>query len=318
MTDNDTGGKTVDSPTTDDTGQVTSTTDQDTNAGDSGTTDQGQKADSQSADTGGGEGGKDTKSDLPDKDALPFDQHPKWISARKAEQRLNQLIDEQGYDSIDDLVRAAEEHKSLKGLIGDRDPEQVVSDFEEFQRVKKFWAEQDAAKQEADESPEETISRLKKEKQELIDGKQQEEDDRKAVEEDRIALETFDSSLQTRVNSLADRTDTEKSLLLEIFGVDNEMASVNIKDPTAINRAWDACLTRFDQYLSDVRQEAIDKYVAGKSDITPIGKSEGPTKTDSVTTSDESAGMAEDETAEQFGKRAKSTLFERLTKAQAT
>lgn len=311
MVEDTTGGNTVDSPTTDGTDQDQSLTDQIQDAASDDSTDQsGQdtSADSQAADTSEGVDGDPSESDLPDKDTLPFDQHPKWQSARAAEKKVQEILDTHGYDTMDDLGSAIKAGNDLVELIGDYDAKKLVDEYKEFQNVKKFWADQDAAKREADEEPEGTIDRLKREKQELLDGIQQDKDDKVATKEGQRVLEEFDAAIRATASASPDASDTEKAMLTEFLGVDNEIAAVDPTDKAAVKRALSASTQRFNKYMSDVKQQVIDDYVKGKSEITPVSASDTSADTPSVTT--ESKPLPPDTTMDQANAAAKDELTE--------
>lgn len=306
MADEPTGGNTGDSPTPETTDPKAS------DAEGGGQTGQ-EAADPQAAGTGEGVEGGEKKTELPDKETLPFDQHPKWQSARKAEQRVGELLEKHGYESIDDLGTAADELGSLKALIGDRDAEQIVKDFEEFQRVKQFWADQEAAKREAEEEPTETIERLKREKQDILDRQRREREDDAAIRESQKIVAEFDDGIRTTVSSLTDISDTDKSMLIEYLGVDNEIATVDPANKVEVKQAVNNAIQRFNTWLRDMKQKAIDDYVAGKSEFTPISKSDTGAGAETVET--EEKGLSDGLTVEQFSQKAKDTLLERLSKA---
>lgn len=278
MTDQDTGGKAADSPTAEATDQAT-VTDQTTDTGTSDPTDQtGQTpADSQAADTGVSDGEKDKPP--------PYDQDPKWKSARAAERRVNEILEAHGYDDIDSLVTDLESGHSLKALLGNRDAKELVAEYDEFQRVKEYWAEQRAAKQEAEETPEETAERYKREKQELEDRYNREKADREAQKENQRLLNSFDDGIRTYAKSLDDVHQDDRQFLIEFLGVDNEMTTVSVSDQAAIKRTREAARKRFTNFVKSVEQRAIDNYVKGQSDITPMSASDSTTvDSDSVKT----------------------------------
>lgn len=321
MPDTDAGGKAVDSPATGGDDQALSTTDPSTDAGVKGTTDQGQQAGSQPADTGdkGGTGdtgdkGGEGQTTLPDKDTLPFDQHPKWIAARAAEKRVNEVLETLGFDNIDDLMEAAKERNSLKAVIGNYDPEALVNDFEEFQNVKAYWADQEAARLESQETEKQTIDRLKREKQELLDKDRQDRETQAATEESQRVIKEFDDGIKSAANALPDASDTVKSMLVEFMGTGNEMSMVDPFDPVAVKKARTAVVQRFQKFIGDIEQEAVDRYATGKSKITPITQTDTSAGTKSVST--ERKPLPAGTTIDQANQLGKDELLRRLEQAK--
>lgn len=289
MADEPTGGNTADSPTAgaDDQGQDAK--DQVLDAVKDDSTDQtGQgTADSQTADDGKVDGDGDTGSDDKEKPP-PYDQDPKWKAARAAEKKVNDLLESHGYDSMDELVEALNRGQTLSQLVGNYDANELVNEYQEFQRVKQYWAEQEAARQKANEQPEETIARLEREKKEIIEGRKREEADRQAIEESKRVVQEFDDGVRKFVNSDPDISDSDKKMLVQFLGVDNEMTVVDYTDKAAVKRALGAGKQRFSKFIKDIKQKAVDEYIAGKSDVTPMTKSDtGSPVTDNVRTEPE-------------------------------
>ena len=92
---------------------------------------------------------------------LPFDEHPKWISARATEEKVESILDEHGYGSVDEMLEELVSSKSLQSEVGGRDIKKLVSAQEELDKIHAYWAEQEAMKKK-EEDPDEYTKDLEK------------------------------------------------------------------------------------------------------------------------------------------------------------
>lgn len=201
----------------------------------------------------------------------PYDQDPKWKAARAAERTLQSIMEEHGFANEAELREALDGGLSLKQLIGQRDAKALVDAAEKLQRYEAYWAEQEALKKEQQETPEQTIARLKQEKKALQDSQQRRVDDEKAAKESQDAVSFYNSEAERVAGIIVpDRQNPAFELMTLMLGKDNPVLDVDVTDRVGVRRAMKAVAGKFHKFISGIKQSAIDEYVAGKSDIRPV------------------------------------------------
>ncbi len=76
---------------------------------------------------------------------------------------ISGILDKHGLTSAEELGEFIDNLTSLKGRIGDEDPEELLKAKQTLQTYHKEWAKQEREKIREKETPEETIARLEKE-----------------------------------------------------------------------------------------------------------------------------------------------------------
>jgi hypothetical protein len=161
----------------------------------------------------------------------------------------------------------------MKEILGDKDVKQLIKDANRLQEIEAYWAEQDALKKEEEEEPQETIARLKLEKQELAEKQEREKAMTREQKEASRAIESYNSIAGKIVESHGlegEKADIAKLLL----GVDNPFNEVDIADAKAVKEMSGSITKKFSDFIGKIEQAAIDKYAEGKSDLTPISKAD--------------------------------------------
>jgi hypothetical protein len=299
-----TGGSTSDSPTEGEIAEVLAKVESgDTTTGE-GEEKTGGEADTSTAKEGGEkEEGRDTDGGA--------DKGPS-----EAEKRINEIFEEHDIDGFEELAERLKNNESLQEILGgDLDAaKEIVSEAKEMARTRAFWAQKKAEEQEANETPEETVERYKRENAELRNRMQQEAEDRDAIEESKRVIKEFDSTVTRTVNSDADLSNSEKTLLTLFLGVGNAAATVDPTDRKAVKQTLTNGISQFKKLLRESNQAAVDKYVAGKSDITPVSKSDTDTSASSIKS--EREPLPKDIALDDVSELAKEEVMEILRKAE--
>jgi hypothetical protein len=235
----------------------------------------------------------------------------------EAEKRINEIFEEHSIDGFEELAERLKNNESLQEILGgDLDAaKEIVSEAKEMAKTRAFWAQKKAEEQEANETPEETVERYKRENAELRNRMQQEAEDRDAIEESKRVVKEFDSTVTRTVNSDADLSDSEKTLLTLFLGVGNEAATVDPTDRKAVKQTLTNGISKFKKLLRESYQAAVDKYAAGKSDITPVSKSDTDTSASSIKL--EREPLPKDANLDDVNATAKEEVMEILRKAEA-
>ncbi len=244
---------------------------------------------SQTADKDAGNKNAGADGATKDEETLPFDKHPKWISARQAEKKMQETLEKFGLESIDELTERMEAGESLKGILGGKDPKKLIEDADYLAKVKEYWAQQDALNKEKEETLEETVTRLKKEKEDILKGKQAEEDGKKEKESAEKAVQDY-TSFVNKALTASGITGKMAELTKLALTLDNPLVDVtDITDKKAVKDATDKVLTQVKTLYDAIKQEVIAEYAKTKGDVPKVpGATGAATNTTVVDTVDES------------------------------
>lgn len=248
-----------------------------------GTPTPGQSPESPTGSAASGEGSAASENQEPatptDKETpLPFDQDPKWLSARAAEKQLTTILEQYGFENADDLEEALESGVSLKELLGDRDAESLIESADTLSRYEDYWSKQEREKTLENETEVDTITRQERENQELRDKLQRVDDTNREHVESKATLKDFNSAVSQVVKS-SNLSDSESEMAQLLLGVDNPMNIIDIGNKSEVGNAATAILKKFSNFITDLKQTTVDEHVAGKSDITPISPTDTPPAT---------------------------------------
>lgn len=195
------------------------------------------------------------------------------LEAQSKIEAVDKILDELGYDSLEDLTSTHKGILELKALMGERDANAVIKDYEEYQRVKDYWAKEEERKKRADEEPEDTVKRLEKEKQELektIREREKQENRQKAekqqAEEAEKALKRFESTVTSEISSTSDIPEEYVPYLKEFMGVGSPANEIDITSKLETKNMAKSQIKRF----RELEQLIIKRYKDGKTDLPPI------------------------------------------------
>jgi len=215
---------------------------------------------------------------------------------------LQQILDDNGYDSLDDLKEDLSSGRELKDIIGPRDAKKVVESADTLERYNRAWAEQDAKAKEESETPDETVARLKRENQELRRAKDGENERAQEIRNQERVLKEFNSTVDDIVNADNDLGEDGRILVKLLLGVDNPSGEIEPGNKKAVKDTSKAMIGKVKGFVSKVQQDAINKYAKGKLKITPITKSD--TDTTNVSASPRSLkGLSVEDTFAELNKQ---------------
>jgi hypothetical protein len=211
--------------------------------------------------------GADLHTDSPDGDKLPFDQHPKWKSARQTEKRVQEILADNEYGSLEDLLEDLRSSKSLREQVGNKDINDLLK-AEQFKREYETWrAEQEIFKERPDELPEERAARLEQELRNERKSKQSEEAERTEAQKVERGWEKYNLSVDKYVDDQS--LDADKNFVKFILDRDSDLNNVDVLDP----RTTSSALKNFSKALEDYKVAIIKEYRDGKlktPKITPV------------------------------------------------
>jgi len=192
---------------------------------------------------------------------------------------VQSVLDEYYIDSPEQLGEFLKNLSGLKDRLGDVDLEELKENSALLKKYQRHWAKEEADKKEDGETPEETISRLKKEnsavERELFDNRQMHEDEADAKDQ----LQAFGSTVKGTIE--ADKTIPAeyRPFLGEFLGVNNEINEVSLDDKAGVKKIAKVSAKK----LLDFEQLVIKRYLKGKTETPKISSSaetpsEGPVK----------------------------------------
>ena len=219
----------------------------------------------------------------------PYDKDPKWLKARAAEKALQDLKDEFGLASEDEVRSLLAKGKSLHEKLGTRDADQLLKDADDLAKANKEKAKADEVQRRSGETPEQTITRLERNQQVLT---KQLEENRRAQEdyaESERAITQYSQDITSVIDSLDEPVpETHRGMLATLLGVDNPMNEFDITDRASVRKAARGMVSKFNEFVKTVEQGAIDRYAAGKSKLTVTQPGGGHDATTTTKTTAES------------------------------
>lgn len=241
-----------------------------------------------------------------------FDTHPEWRELKDARDGFNDLLEQHGYRSKEELISDLESGVDLKSVIGERDANELVEAANKWAMAEEYWAEQEAKQQHEGESDEEKAARLERENAELKKAQREEKLRAEEIRESQAALKTFASEVDVAIEDAKLGKDAAEIARL-YFGVNNPMDAVDVTNKKSMRLAINDGMKKFGTFVEAIKQAAIDEYADGKSDITPLPKDKGGGSNKPPVTG-RAFELKEGETAEQGIMRANQQLIETLNK----
>ena len=211
-------------------------------------------------------GGDDTDIDNDDNDA-----DDSTDTGSTGTEYVEEILEEFDLESPEELKAFVKDLASLKGKIGDNDLDKLIENSETLTKFQDHWAKEEREKLKESETPEQTIERLEREKDEIQGKRKSDSDRRKAKEAAERALEDFSETVTGTIK--ADKTIPKeyRKFLGAYMGVNNPVNDVNIDDKAAVRR-----LTKeAGKIFSEFEQVVIKRYKAGKTKIPVITPAEG-------------------------------------------
>ena len=223
--------------------------------------DESSTADDKNAETS--ESTKDVKE--PDESTKTKIDTAKYDAAVAAQEKLNSILEDNGYDSMEELQEELDGGKSLRELLGDRDAKDILTKAETLEKYEAHWKEQERRKQQEEEEPEDTIARLKRENQELLSAENERLTRSKKVQEAETAIKTFTSVCDAEMDK-AELPKEYRKFVSQFLGVDNPANNVDVSKRTEIKTFAKGQIKSF----KDLEQAVIKNYLAGKTKVEKV------------------------------------------------
>jgi len=212
----------------------------------------------------------DKTKDSSDTKDKTLDQDEKTKTALKAHEDLTNLLQDHGFDSIDDLKNAVKEGGSLKDALADLDVDELKAAKEELGKIHAYWASEEAKRAGEEEEPEDKIARLEKEIQGIKSSKADEESKKQAREDSERILNDFNTEVSSFIKKQEGFPEEYRSFAELLLGVNNPANEIDIT-----NKAETRTMCRDGlKKVSDFEQAVIKRYLDGKIKVPTMTKTE--------------------------------------------
>lgn len=204
--------------------------------------------------------------------------------ANAAAERFQKILDDNGYMDLDELEADLVDGKTLKDLIGNRDAKKLIEDADTLDKYKRGWAAEELEQQRQNETLEEKAIRLEKENEKLKDNINNRERTNERTKVASESLRIFSDEVGKVMDKVApDMGDESKEIAKLLLGVDNPMDDIDdISNARAVRPAATNLLKKFNKFVADIKQQAINEYADGKSNLKPVTQSDGKPVVESV------------------------------------
>jgi hypothetical protein len=211
-------------------------------------------------------------SDVVDKTAEAVSGNAAQGKVDEAKADLSAVLEKHGYATMDDLEADLASNKELAKKIEDKDLDEIFAKAELLDKYNAYWAEQEAKKQEEGETPEQTIARLKKEKQEILDKQNQEQRSKEERDKVKVAIATYNTEVETSIEQDKDIPKEFKGFAKVFMGVGNPALDVDINNKAAVRKMTKELSKR----LIEFTQLVIKTYRDGKLAIPNVSSTDTP------------------------------------------
>ena len=247
---------------------------------------------------------KDKDTSVSDADKLKTEGDEKFKVAVEAQGNLNGLLEDYGFDSLEDLQEGLKSSVDLKSKIGEKDLDQILKDSNTLERYEEYWSSQKEKEKRSDEEPDDTIGRLEKEIKDLKISKADEDKSNRQMEDSVKAIESFDSEV-TALMDKKEIPENQREILFEFLGVSNPANEIDITNKVAIRKMAKDGIKKFDEFVSSIQKQSVEDYRAGKLKIPDISSTETEApeigKTEIKTLKDARKGLLENLTKHFMG-----------------
>ena len=215
-------------------------------------------------------------------ESLPFDQHPKWKSARATEKKVNEIMETHDYTNLDDMLNDLAASKQLQDEVGTSDIKTLLEAGDaaqtELAKIKAYWAEQDMLRKK-DEDPDEYTALLEKELREIKTSSQKEAESRREQESSNKYLTRYNNEVDSFIEK-SDRSEAEKEFLTAALKYDSFLNDTDINSKASVK----ATISKLNSMMDQMTQSIIERYRDGKikmpkissTDTTPTSIKEKP------------------------------------------
>jgi hypothetical protein len=214
----------------------------------------------------------------------PWSQDPRFREdneAYKLGKSIKALMDANELDDPDDLVELIESGKKVRGKKVDLDNlDEIAKKAATLDEYETYWKQQDELRKQNEETPEQTIARLKKERDDAVGKQRQKENSERESKEAKQAVQFYESEVKNLISTSDEKlSDDEKAFISWSLGVGNECNEIQITDRKAIKRVIYDGVKKYNNLVKTIKESAIKDYLAGKEGIPKVPGTDGTVAT---------------------------------------
>jgi len=222
---------------------------------------------------------KDVKEKSSDSE-VPWHKDPRFKSDLAALKTVKALMEANSLDDPDELKELVESGAKIKGKKVDlNNIDEIIARAEENKRHHEYWAREKEMQREVTESPEQTIARLKREKEEVTYKVTAREQAERAASEAKQSVDFYEGEVKNSLDLIDDLKQAEKEYIAWSLGVANECNEIAITDKKAIKKLLNSGVSKFKKLEESIKQEAVKEYLAGKLSVPNVPASSGAAPT---------------------------------------
>ena len=181
----------------------------------------------------------------------PYDQDPKWKSARAAEKQLTELMETTGFEDVESL---AEHLKTTKDI----DLAEIMEDSQTLKQYKEYWAANEESKLRQEETPEQTIKRLEERNVKIDNERMSEKESQSEIVNAEKALNNYNKTVTSIVSSNDSIPEAQREFLNMFLGVDNPANEVDIDDPKAVKAMAQQGVKKYQSFVESILKDYRD------------------------------------------------------------
>lgn len=225
--------------------------------------------------------GKEDKGQATDKSSTPPAQDsPEFKKAQESAAQLEKLLKDNDCEDVQELLELISTGKQVRGL-GVRyvdDIKAMQAKARKLDRWEAHYREQEEKARRKNESPEETIARLERERQKERERLAKLEQSLEEGDQAKQVLENFNKTIGSFVDSQEDIADDLKGFVKKYMGLGHEFAELDITNKKEVNRMAQKLLKEF----KDIEAKIIKNYLKTKETSSKVPTTSGlgtPTET---------------------------------------
>lgn len=199
--------------------------------------------------------------------ALSSEATPEIKAAIESQKKLDGLLKDQGFDSLEDLTQSIQDSTDFKKKFGDLNIDELKEKAGTLDKYNDYWAAEEAKKKE-EETDEDKLVRLEKDIKDIRSINEKDQTARKETADAEKVINDFTNEINSLMKKNEDIPEEYHSFLGEFLGVKNPFNEIDITSNNEVRKMAKDGIKK----MQDFEQVIIKRYRDGKikiPDITP-------------------------------------------------
>lgn len=179
-------------------------------------------------DVGSGDKGKTSPPKLED--------DPKFQAALKSQEALSGLLEDHGYDSLDDLIDDLKSGKETLASLGEEDLQELKDAKDELAKIHAYWASEEEKTKRGEEDSDDKITRLEKELEAFKKGQADEKANKEQIEAGKKVYSDYCTEVKSFVQAQEDIPEEYRNFANLLMGVDLPANEIDITQKGQIRK----------------------------------------------------------------------------------